>query len=240
MGLVGTRRQLRIRNKADGSVEQHDIQTVAHEPGRQSAPAEETLSDRLRSAQQRRELDLLAKNHTFIYFEGGKDSRERAQATLRELVGKALNRCLIYDPYLSAMDVVQLVPFVQTQQLPIRLLGARRFLKEKVQEGSERTRGDELLQCLKELTGQDPTLNITCRVMRGSQNSPIHDRFLVVDQDVYLLGSSLNEFGSRITTLVRVPDPKPLIAKIETWWSDPALSVPVEAWRAPDNPPPES
>lgn len=72
-----------------------------------------------------------------------------------------------------------------------------------------------------------PLQKIDCRILRGSP-SPLHDRFIVVDDRVYLLGSSLNEFGNRTTTIIKVPAPDELIRQAQTWWEDeehcPAIS----------------
>jgi hypothetical protein len=51
---------------------------------------------------------------------------------------------------------------------------------------------------------QDPRLNIEIKVMPG-QKSPVHDRFLIVDGTVWVLGASLNEFGSRGSLLMKLP-----------------------------------
>jgi hypothetical protein len=72
-----------------------------------------------------------------------------------------------------------------------------------------------------------PQQKIECRVLRGNK-SPLHDRFLVVDDEVYLLGSSLNEFGSRTTTISRAPAPGEMIKQAETWWADNEICPPIE------------
>ena len=64
-----------------------------------------------------------------------------------------------------------------------------------------------------------PLQKIECRVLRG-EKSPLHDRFLVIDDNVYLLGSSLNEVGNRTTTISRVPAPGEMIDQAESWWAD--------------------
>ena len=54
----------------------------------------------------------------------------------------------------------------------------------------------------------------------AGDSAPIHDRFLVLDNDIWLLGSSLNEFGERGTATVRLPyAPEPL-ENIERVWGD--------------------
>jgi len=262
--VLGRRRRVHLKAE-DGSIKQHEIETVAADIARRTGAKEEprNADQTLREAQKRREQELLEKNRTFIYFEGGLDSKLRALEIIRELLGQARDRCILCDPYLSASDVIQLVPFVRIQRLPIWLLGSKSFLKMKSYESSKRPAGNTLLKCLREfiasrgfvktppvetegdvllrqlreLHTQDTTLNLSCRVLRGDK-SPVHDRFLVVDDDVYLLGSSLNEFGSRATTLFKAPAPERLIDIVEGWWKDPAISVPLEELRVllPESP----
>jgi hypothetical protein len=229
--LGGHVRNFTIKSR-DGSEEQYTVKTVAGEHPRYAEEDEErTVARLLREARGQRQLENLEQSRTFVYFEGGAESKQRASAIVRELLGQVQRRCLICDPYLSSGDVARFAPFVRIQRLPIRLLGARFFLKQEIQKDSEETEGDALLRCIRQLTDLDPTLVLSCRVLRGSQKSPVHDRFLVVDDDVYLLGSSLNEFGARATTLFKVPDPQRLIAETESWWNDPQRSVPLEELR---------
>jgi hypothetical protein len=52
----------------------------------------------------------------------------------------------------------------------------------------------------------------------------------MLDEHVYVIGSSLAEFGSRATTIYRVPTGAKLIEKLENWWSDKALTESLEEW----------
>ncbi|HYO55016.1 VPA1262 family N-terminal domain-containing protein [Archangium sp.] len=228
--LGGHVRKLKVQLR-DGKVEQYRIETVTADRSR-NPEKERTAQQLLREARERRELEDLERSRTFVYFEGGEDSKQRATEIVRELLGQARHRCIICDSFLSADDVVRFAPFVRVKHLPIQLLGARSFLKQKLQKDAEETEGDLLLKRLGELSALDPSLVLQCRVMRGSRKSPVHDRFLVVNDDVYLLGSSLNEFGSRATTLFKIPDPRRLIAELEAWWEDPQRSFPLEELRA--------
>ena len=57
------------------------------------------------------------------------------------------------------------------------------------------------------------------RVLPG-KSSPIHDRFLVVDGEVWLSGNSLSTLGERAGMIVRLPDPEQVISRLETFWKD--------------------
>lgn len=93
-----------------------------------------------------------------------------------------------------------------------------------------RSEGDKLLDVIRQIREQDQTMNIDCRVLKGRERSPVHDRFIAVNDDVYILGSSLNEFGSRATTLFKVPDPNLIINEMESWWQDSQFTISLEEW----------
>ena len=107
-------------------------------------------------------------------------------------------------------------------------MSSAKFLKKSFKDS--RSEGEKLLEVIKQIKEQDQTLNIDCRVLKGRERSPVHDRFIVVNNDVYILGSSLNEFGSRATTLFKVPDPNLIINEMESWWQDSHFTISLEEW----------
>lgn len=78
--------------------------------------------------------------------------------------------------------------------------------------------GDFFHENLKKLQGKKFVNQLEVKVMVG-EKADIHDRFLITDNFVWLLGSSLNEFGSRGTMLVRLPEPKAVIETLESIYS---------------------
>ncbi len=58
------------------------------------------------------------------------------------------------------------------------------------------------------------------RVMPERQGRPIiHDRYLVVDNEVWHCGPSFNELGERLGLIVKLPHPKSIQAMIDDVWS---------------------
>ena len=250
MQLVGQRRRIRI-NSPDGAVER-EVSTISIDDASRRRP-ETALSPQqlLLDAQRRQALEQLEKDRTFVYFDGQDGSRDRALLVVRAILGEARDRVVLCDPYLSGSAIAEVIPDVVVQKLPIRLLGSTRFLRQRLRPRShslrqimldfarraprlrkildahfpvdESTERDRLLGVLTELARQDPSLNVSYRAM-GGKHSSFHDRFLVIDDDVFLLGSSLGSFGSRPTTIFKAPDPERLISSIETWWSE-SLSI---------------
>lgn len=61
---------------------------------------------------------------------------------------------------------------------------------------------------------------VSCRLLRGKA-SILHDRFIVADENVWMLGCSLNMFAQKATTLIRVPRDyrKKIVTMAEEWWN---------------------
>jgi len=196
-----------------GEQETHDVRTVSYDRPRSTAVEPPHPLVYLAQAQRQRELDDLATARVFVFFPGGDESRRQAREIVRELLGRARERCSIVDPYLSADDVVTFVPFIATNGCHVRLLSSNAFLRERRDDGS--TNEQHLVARLEELKALP--LSVDCKKMPGHDRSPVHDRLMAIDDDVYLLGSSLSEFGSRATTLFKVPDPRGLLREIDEW-----------------------
>jgi hypothetical protein len=56
------------------------------------------------------------------------------------------------------------------------------------------------------------------RVMRGAEYPVIHDRYLVVDHEVWHCGPSFNELGERLGVIVRLPDPLSVRRSLSAVW----------------------
>jgi hypothetical protein len=219
LDLVGTRRVV-LKSK-DGSEETRDVQTVSREKAIPAPTEHEEPVAILAAAQRQREMDDLEAQRVFIYFPGGDESRRRAYEVVRELIGRVRERCYILDPYLAAADVAAFVPFVPASGCSVRLLSSQQHLSGSVDDST--THETALLNLLGTLN-QLP-FAVEVRKLLGKR-SPVHDRILIIDDEAYLLGSSLNEFGARATTLFRVPNPASLRSNFEAWWTDAAALRP--------------
>jgi hypothetical protein len=55
--------------------------------------------------------------------------------------------------------------------------------------------------------------SVTALVLSGKA-PPLHDRFLVIDDEVMFLGNSLNALGTRASLILIVADSEPILAKL--------------------------
>jgi len=74
--------------------------------------------------------------------------------------------------------------------------------------------GDQLLSAIQAIKNANP---LEIKVMTGSKPE-VHDRFLLVDDSLWLLGSSLNEFGARGTMIAPIIYPALIESRLDDNW----------------------
>ncbi len=176
MNFMGGKREVKLNNNGKNTTETFEIKLIS--PGQNvTVGNDQSGAERLlQQAQERRALDELDKSRRFIYFPGMTDESARsAIGIIREIVSKASRRLIICDPYLGAGDVARYVSVVPYIGVPIKLLSSAKFLRRSFQDS--RSEGDKLLDIIRQIREQDQTMNIDCRVLKGRERSPVHDRF---------------------------------------------------------------
>ncbi len=128
----------------------------------------------------------------------------RATQAIRDIIQSAAKSVDLLDPYFGHRDLLEFALATTKHGLPFRVLTSADFCTSGEEPDLKIERGDALATTLDSVRRQDPRLNIEIKVMPG-QKSPVHDRFLIVDRTVWVLGASLNEFGSRGSLLMKLP-----------------------------------
>lgn len=131
------------------------------------------------------------------------DSLGGTQA-IRDIIRSASKSVDLLDPYFGRRDLLEFALATTKHGLPFRVLTSADFCTSGDDPDLKDERGDALATTLDSVRSQDPRLSIEVKVMPG-QKSPVHDRFLIVDGTVWVLGASLNEFGSRGSLLMKLP-----------------------------------
>lgn len=147
-----------------------------------------------------------------------KDSVVGTQA-IRDIIQSASKSVDLLDPYFGRGDLLEFALSTTRHGLPFRVLTSHDFCTSGVDPDLRIERGYALAKTLDSVRAQDPRLNIEIKVMPG-QKSPVHDRFLIVDRTVWVLGASLNEFGSRGSLLMKLPS-----SPVQGTSGSPAFSV---------------
>jgi hypothetical protein len=155
-----------------------------------------------------------------------REQREEAKDLLRSVLTEASNELLVVDPYFAAEEMANFALAVGRSDVPIRILTSAEVLRTETTTAPPRERGQQLLDTLRQIASNPGMNPIEIRVMTGLR-PPIHDRFLVIDTRIWLLGSSLNEFGARGTIMVMLPEPDPVRDDLLKAWND---AVSLEIW----------
>lgn len=162
----------------------------------------------------------------FVLFDGDKDKKEenirKAKDCVKRILNRARKRCIICDPYFNLKDLYEFVFTMSSLSVDIRIMSSKEFLAKNAEEGAKTAEKiiNEISRYQNHVGG-----TIQFRLLKGQ--SPLHDRFIVADDEVWLLGSSFNEFGNRATTIVKVPQvsARRVYGMAEEWWSDSSITM---------------
>lgn len=189
-----------------------------------------SLSQFLKEKQKLRQLSELERTGDFIFFPGGAEDKVKARNAVSEMLNKASKRCMLLDPYFGAPDLYYAY-LIQNTSVPVQILTSAAFLKSTIvsASGKKIKQAFPLKREVEKFKRTFPCQSIEVKVLSGG-TSPLHDRYIVIDEKVYLLGSSFNEFGSRATTLIKVPHPELMIIQALTWWNDTPQTYDLEGY----------
>ena len=134
---------------------------------------------------------------------------EQATRFVRDRIGEAQNGVLIADPYFAGRAMLAFGHAVQRSGIHLRVLTSKEGLESKsakkvpIERAIETFRNSPTQPEIRVLPGRTPAL---------------HDRFLVVDEDVWLSGNSFETLGERAGMVLRLPAPEAVVKHLEKLW----------------------
>jgi hypothetical protein len=136
---------------------------------------------------------------------------------LRATIGGARQEVFVADCFFSGDELSGYLHFVRRLNVHLKVLTSR----EAFGNSQERPRALALIkQNLMTFLRRGFT-NVDVRVMRNIEGDPIlHDRFLVVDGAVWFSGNSFNAIGQRESMIVKLPNPAPVIKRLNELFKD--------------------
>lgn len=137
-------------------------------------------------------------------------SRDEAAHFIRELLRAARSRVIIADPYLGALQLGQFLYTVHGSEVSVTLMTTKLAFNPKLSETKQGVL-DAFKQSLENLNKYQQL----APEVRVISSSSLHDRFLVVDQDVWFVGNSLNSLGEKASMIVRLPNPNEVIERLQ-------------------------
>ncbi len=149
-----------------------------------------------------------AKHYGQRWFAEG--SRDEASHFIRELLRAVRSRVMIADPYLGALQLGQFLYTVHGSEVSVTLMTTKLAFNPK---SSETKLG--LLGAFKHSLEDLNKYQQLAPEVRVISSSSLHDRFLVVDDDVWFVGNSLNSLGEKASMIVRLPNPNEVIERLQ-------------------------
>jgi hypothetical protein len=199
--------QTRDSKKKDAETKTHDIAEFA---GSQSLVGDQTppldAHSRYFDGVEHRKVARLGEQRWF-------DNPASARAFVRSLIGRARTEVFVADAFFGPEELAAYLHFVHRLGIKLKLLTSSKAL------GSGADRAVSARQLHEVIAGFHARglKDVQVRIMRNTEGEPLlHDRFLVVDGAVWFSGNSFNAIGHRESLLVRVPDPAPVILRLQT------------------------
>ncbi len=168
---------------------------------------------RLIHAEHRRSRQHAAKNYDQQWFHGAPSD---AAEFVRKKIGAAQHTVFIVDPYFAGRELLAFGHAIRRPKVQLRVLTSRLAFTQASSPREHSDSASELMSILKD-TFADYFTPPEIRVLQGKVPA-VHDRFLIVDKTVWISGNSLNTIGERAGIIVRLPDPEPVIKRLEALW----------------------
>ena len=135
---------------------------------------------------------------------------------VRQRIRDARNSVLIVDPYFAGRELLAFGHSISRSDVHLRVLTSTAAFRESNCGVIRTASGSQLLQTLN-TTFHDYSVGPEIRVL--GDRPAIHDRFLVIDGNVWFSGNSLKAIGERAGMIVKLPDPEPVIMRLEGFWA---------------------
>ena len=155
----------------------------------------------------------------FVFFNGAAEMKEQnkreAAEWIRNLLERARYECYICDPYFQAKDFATFILPMKQLKVKVRILNC----KEQLDQMKQKTPSiyedlNHIVNTYKKTVSAD----VEVKTLRGK--GELHDRFIITDDEGWVVGSSFNELGNRGTTVNRIPTCylHEVKNQVQTWW----------------------
>ena len=123
--------------------------------------------------------------------------------------------CIVCDPYFTVSVFEDYILPLTGKNCLIQIITTENKLAKNRKGGIlDKKDGQDFQNLLARLDSSGVNrAKIECYVLNN--DSPLHDRFFIIDETAYLMGSSLNHFGNKATTLYKTPSAKILQREAE-------------------------
>lgn len=163
----------------------------------------------LHAAQRQRDRRAEAERLGQKLFHG---NQQEAREFVRSLIAHARNRVIIVDPYFATAELFAFALATSRSEVKVTILTSAEHLRDQDKTVPDQESGVVLLRQLERLQRHG---RFEVKVM-GGKRADIHDRFLIIDDAVWLSGNSLHTIGDRAGMMIQIPAPEEVQALVNT------------------------
>ena len=162
-------------------------------------------------------VDVLVDRWPETTIKHGSTKHREKQLTLYAIESALLARpCSLWIHILPVRELLSFGHATSRSNVHLRILSSIAGLKES-HLGERAIEAGTHLQEIRNKTFSNYICKPEIRIL--GDPPAVHDRFLVIDGNIWFSGNSLNRIGERAGLIVRLPDPEPVIARLEAFWS---------------------
>lgn len=193
----------------------------------------ESANTRVNIAASQRQKKIDAERYDQRWF----SNKERNEAIdfIHSKIADARKRVIIADPYFGPLQIPQFLPRIENNRVFITVLTSKsafeeteKAIDESAYIHSATQNEQEILKRKKKIHTTQQKLNrfrsfveqlkklgyVNLDSFVLSNTSTLHDRFLVVDDNVWFMGHSLNALGDKPCLILKVPNPDEIIERL--------------------------
>jgi len=196
---------------------EHGISSLVGESGIASP-----ITSQFHSAKRERDRRVEAERLDQKWFHG---DEQEARIFIRRLIESARHRVTIIDPYFASIEMFRFALATGRSEVTVRIMtAAEENLKKPDRLDPSKEAGEVFLSQVKAL---DHMGHFEVLVMTGTPQ--VHDRFLVIDDAVWLSGNSLHSIGERAGMIIKLPNPGVVLDELEKIMNGPRVKA-LESW----------
>lgn len=171
----------------------------------------------------------------FVFFDGDPqksiENKRAAKECVKSIIGKAKKRLVIADPYLTKVQFDEYIaPLVNEHSLEVIVVNCKEQL-EKVAHEQTRQFQDLERELIMSASSFNENINgnkVTIYCLAGQGR--LHDRFILTEDEGWMIGSSLGEFGKRACSIIKLMDSAHMKLEelVDEWCADRNVSYKIE------------
>lgn len=156
-----------------------------------------------------------------IFYDDNNQLEKRAKHFVRELISNATDEVWFIDPYFATHELFSFADTVTHPNIKVHIVTSKLILDKKLPKNVK-----EYAVFQKALSIRN---NYNAFVMLGDQ--PIfHDRFIIIDNSVWLSGNSLGTIGERVSYMIKLENPQEFLSTFEKYREDTTYIQPFNDW----------